>query len=428
MIQPAPVTPALPGLPGEAALLSAADPAQGAEFGALLALQGMAADLTASDAGDLPALPVALPAPASLAATAGKILPPTLPEEPAVAGPAAVPAPPLPHMLAIRATGKVPAAAAAPAEERESDTASAEPLAEDSDTTLAISASEPLLPAVGLSAPVVHMDKAPALGTSPNAVSDAVNRATRDDSIPAHAPVSHALPKVATGFPTEGMAVVPPASGAQPAPARPQPAETSAPAEEVRIGLALPRLAASLAANAKDTLPTLTPTLPAAESNPVAIAAPLAQPGGLALAAAPAPHVQPHDFAALIDRLSAARDAVSPQSVSITVSHQDFGAVRLHFRPEDAGLSVAMTSADPDFARAAAAAPAPVLAISASGEAAFTQNRGEGSAGQSATNGGQPQSRGSFAQQREGQEQPRANPSPRDRSDDRSGHRQGIFA
>ena len=49
-------------------------------------------------------------------------------------------------------------------------------------------------------------------------------------------------------------------------------------------------------------------------------------------------------------------EALAPQAVSITLAHQEFGAVRLQFRSEDTGLSVAMTSADPDFARAAALA------------------------------------------------------------------------
>jgi len=74
--------------------------------------------------------------------------------------------------------------------------------------------------------------------------------------------------------------------------------------------------------------------------------------------AEPAPgSAAPHDFAALVDRLVAAREAVQPQGATLTVAHAEFGPIELRFRHEAHGLAVALTSADPDFARAAAAAP-----------------------------------------------------------------------
>jgi hypothetical protein len=71
--------------------------------------------------------------------------------------------------------------------------------------------------------------------------------------------------------------------------------------------------------------------------------------------AAPSPAPVIHDFAALIDRIVAAREA-SAAPVALAVRHAEFGPVTLRFEQGDSGLTVAATSPDPDFARAAAAA------------------------------------------------------------------------
>jgi hypothetical protein len=63
-------------------------------------------------------------------------------------------------------------------------------------------------------------------------------------------------------------------------------------------------------------------------------------------------HQAGHDFATLVDRLVEARDAAVPQAVHASVSHSEFGQVSLRFDQDAGGLSVAMSSADPDFARA----------------------------------------------------------------------------
>ena len=68
---------------------------------------------------------------------------------------------------------------------------------------------------------------------------------------------------------------------------------------------------------------------------------------------APAPIAQ--DFAALIDRIVAAREA-SGAPVAVAVRHAEFGAVTLRFEQGDSGIAVSATSPDPDFARAALAA------------------------------------------------------------------------
>ncbi len=68
----------------------------------------------------------------------------------------------------------------------------------------------------------------------------------------------------------------------------------------------------------------------------------------------------PADFSALVDRLVAAREAaqgsLAPHAVHAAVAHAEFGQVSLRFEQQDGGLSVAMTSPDPDFARSVLAA------------------------------------------------------------------------
>lgn len=199
-----------------------------------------------------------------------------------------------------------------------------------------------------------------------------------------------------------------------------------APAEITQIARALPRPAAPTAIVPAEPGPAaaLTElTLPEVVLQPPSSSTPPQ--------IAPATHInqqlRPHDFATLIDRLSIAREAAAPQAVSITVAHQDFGLVRLNFGPQDAGLTVAITSADPAFARAAAAAPAPVVPVVQGEQVSFTQARNDNSPAQSGQSGGFTQSRGQHFEQRESQSQPHSSPSPRT-GQNRPTPRQGIFA
>lgn len=103
--------------------------------------------------------------------------------------------------------------------------------------------------------------------------------------------------------------------------------------------------------------------------------------------AAPAAAPGPQDFAQLIDRLLAARDAAQPHSVTMALNHADFGAVELRFHQDGAGLAVAMTSADPDFTRAVQAAM-PTASSSNDGQAGLGRQPGFGS-GQADQHSGQ---------------------------------------
>ena len=74
--------------------------------------------------------------------------------------------------------------------------------------------------------------------------------------------------------------------------------------------------------------------------------------------AAKAPQVEPMDFAALVDRLVEAREAASPHAVKASLSHTEFGQVSLRFDQNAGGMTVSMSSRDPDFAPAVQAATA----------------------------------------------------------------------
>ncbi|KPF90053.1 hypothetical protein IP81_15900 [Novosphingobium sp. AAP83] len=74
---------------------------------------------------------------------------------------------------------------------------------------------------------------------------------------------------------------------------------------------------------------------------------------------APAGRAEPRaervDFATLVETLNRAREEASPGTVRVSLSHADFGRVSMRFEQDDKGLSVAMSSADPGFARAVTA-------------------------------------------------------------------------
>ncbi len=216
---------------------------------------------------------------------------------------------------------------------------------------------------------------------------------------------------------------------ATPDPAAPLPqpvTPTPLPAEAVRLAINLPRVAMARMARDEARIPVEAELL-ASDQVAITSATPSQQPAAPNFAASPVSQVRPHDFGALIERLSAAREALAPQAVSITLAHQEFGPVRLQFRSEDTGLSVAMSSADPDFARAAAAQPAPVLPTTASEQAGSAlQQRGEGATSQ---HGSFAQSRGQSSERRENHQQSQSHPSPPPRGSGRgSAPRSGIFA
>jgi hypothetical protein len=148
-----------------------------------------------------------------------------------------------------------------------------------------------------------------------------------------------------------------------------------------------------------------------------------------------------HDFAALVDRLVEARNASVSQSTHASLNHAEFGQVSLHFEQDGGDLKVGMSSADPDFARAAQAAQA-LKPAERQNFNADTNSRGQSqtsaqaqtsngsshheAAGQSAERSDQ-QNRSSPGRNSRGGSNS-SNPSPRWSGRDQAPSRGGIFA
>lgn len=364
------------------------------DFSALLSQQSAASDAL----GPAPAMAV----PASLseqhfagtAAEPGKVLPPELPDDTAVESlqdkvGAGIPA----------ATLAVPVASALPAQPQGAAKASGK-----EDKPAAERPMPPQLPATA----------------SQTAVAALLRRHDRQEAHDLRADKPHQFAPVAIEAASDPL-LIEPASHPRKA------AKTAPPVEEVQFDLSrfipvAPR--AEQRSPLEKALPgsTAIEAAAASQQQPSGITSPL---GPLhAIPAAPQA-VRPHEFAALIDRLTAAREAAVPQGVAITVAHQDFGPVRLRFRSEDSGLSVAMSSPDPGFARAAAAAPLPVLPTTTTEQAGLSHQRGDG--GQAQSGGSGNSGRGATPERRDGHPQPGHVPARERLADRADGHR-GIFA
>lgn len=408
MIQPlsCSLMPAAAGLamPNEVALPAGGDMAETLDFSALLSLESEASEPVDQAAATVVALTLPKQVLAAAAAKPGKILPHALPEEPASEPQPEYPSPTLdptlaPEPLAIHAS---PVVAIAPASPADPQGTAGDPPPEPA------SAPRPL-PAMAAQAAVSALLSRPGPAQPDLAKQDGVQQI--------------------------GPVVAETRTAASPTAPVPHPGKTAlspAPTEEVQIDLAgmVP------AAPSGELRLPVEGAIGASSPPETAAAAPQTSAGNITLQGAlPGPMpaqlaARPHDFSALIDRLTAAREALSPQNVAITVAHQDFGPVQLRFRSEDFGLSVAISSADPAFARAAAAAPLPVLPAGASDQAALSHQRGDAPQPQTDNSSGS----GSFARQRGGSlEQGEHDPHPREHAHRpaagaRPDGRRGIFA
>ncbi|WP_309622747.1 hypothetical protein [Novosphingobium sp.] len=458
---------ALP-IPGSMPPGEPAEAVQGPDFLTILA-QSARQTLPASDVPIDPATFTApilpQPAPASAAATTGKILPPALPQtalpEAALAAETtceadAPPSAASPTVLLHRAAlprgqakkaepaGPILAEEPAPTITDEADLPEAAP--EPAPVIALLS-----LPAPALAALTAHAPQQP--GHSEHA---AVLRAL--PALPAPSRAVSAEPEAALPIelaaPQTALAVLAPrvqrrlapaaplietAASSLSVPADPTPNPAPAPLRQVRVAVALAETLPRATRAEAGGLIRLPAALPGDEGEAAApamlpLAAPPAAPQSLLAAAPAAPPTRPQDFAALIDRLSAAREAAAPQSVTVSLAHADFGRVQLNFRHEDGTLAVSLASADPDFARIAAQAAPPVIALAEprSAEAAAQQSgslqTSARSDSQSAQTAPGSQQRG-HGQDRRGDGPHRFESQPRARaSAERPAGRSGIFA
>lgn len=471
----------LPSLmPADSLLQSADNGAEAPDFAALLAsgLPAAATSQTQTIAAAPPAQTEAEEPQTAIAATAtGNILPPALPlavPPAAVTVPADVPAwtdpeaaaepeqPPseaaaLPTaVLTLKPKLAQSSTKAAPATSRRD--ASRKTSEEDADPVGAQTAAsaqttgEPVATFQPTDMPVALPDRAPAPAVATqqhSALTDAPLPQEQASSsaaeAPRNAPMPHVVPTRAepaaqalaeaapqAAFRRSASVAEPVAAPQVPAPASAEARPASAPL--LRVEIALP--AAAQTERPSETRPaqrrtglTATPTATAPVLSPDPS---MAQPAATLLSvAAPvsAEALRPHDFAALVDRLVAAREAVQPHAATLTVAHAEFGAVELRFRHEERGLTVSLASADPDFARAAAAAPQPVMPASASaaahGETSQSAPHRDGAASTTGSTGGQ--SRGQQGERR-GDHFAHSNQPQRSAARPGGERRSGIFA
>lgn len=213
--------------------------------------------------------------------------------------------------------------------------------------------------------------------------------------------------------------------------ARAQPGRVTSPASEhAPTDLARPELSVAVTEPALP-IAAASPAAPPAAATPLASASPsvLSQPQQV-------PPPPPVDLARIVENIARAREeaqaapmasgTVAP--VEVSVRHPDFGAVSLRFEHDRSDLKVALSSTDPDFARAVtSAAILPDRASNGAGNApADTPPRQDGTYRQGSTDtnaqpGGQSTSNG---QPRGGSE--RRNPDPASRSDGTSSRRDGT--
>jgi len=295
-------------------------------------------------------------------------------------------------------------------------------------------AAPPLTPARAAIAPVA--------GTAAPAVS----------STPEAAPTASALiavPAVAFVLERDGPVACPPDSAEAASPDAPPPAadQTAVKAQPSTLaaltGPATPDRPALRKARAETEAALPGPKSNAAEMTASAFS--LAQPpagfaSAVSASAEPAASGQPTDgigFDALVDSIARARDGAAVGApVAIAMHHVEFGRVSLRFQSDADGLSVAMTSPDPAFAPAVAAAHAAEAASAASVDPPpRTSQASNTSSPASYSSGGQMQdgARSGTGQRQDSPQQPRVTAEPsrtaplrRETStDDRRG---GIFA
>ncbi len=294
-------------------------------------------------------------------------------------------------------------------------------------------AEAPVLPALALPRMALPSMSLQMLAQPSAALTQAVSRAAPPA---ASSPVIAVAPTPGTAQVAQDEAQVPAAlalahpafasqTGSAPVPAagpKPEDAETAA-ASAIQARQAP-------AADAARTLPASQPLLALHQSEPLPGANP-------APPASASPAIQPpRDFASLIDRLVEAREAaqasLSTQSVQAALSHTEFGKVSLQFQQDGKGLTVAMTSADPDFARAVQAA-APSAQTSSGTESGALPQRQDGPGQQPgganlAQSQSHSQQRGQPSPRETGDPRPAVNPGPHQGSHDEPPARAGIFA
>lgn len=180
-------------------------------------------------------------------------------------------------------------------------------------------------------------------GAAPVLPADAAENVPSPVNVAANLQARGAIPAIAAGQ-THVAAIEPPAATPVPAPSKMVPEQSVTP--ELMTDIASPVMVRNA-----DVAPLPEPAAPVRAD----------------------PRAERVDFATLVETLNRAREDASPNTVRVSLAHADFGRVSMRFEQNDKGMTVAMNSADPGFARA----------VAASNEAASTATSSDNQRGQS---------------------------------------------
>lgn len=344
-----------PANPASAAAVQGQIPAEMASFQDLLSLMGLS-PLATGDGEELPEADMALTDPAIPAAivpdTTGNILPPALPVLPDTAAGLTDPAP--------AASGAPVAAGSAPVVPQISAAVLSQGMVQTMPVAMRLRAEEaPVGSPFAQSVPPEAGGAAPASKVQPQPAPYAQGSVQVELALPAGTqPLPPAAPLVQQQVAAQPVLaqLLQGAPRAAPRKGGEEPVVTLTPAVTAAIADAEPAAPAPV-------LPVAAAAMVAA---PAADAAPVqsAQSARLAPAAAEATPER-HDFSAVIDKLSEARELARPGRADMHLAHREFGQVSVQFELAGQALKVAMTSADPGFSPAvqAALADRPAAAV-----------------------------------------------------------------
>ncbi|MXO71164.1 hypothetical protein [Alteraurantiacibacter buctensis] len=348
-----------PANPVSAAVVQGQSPAEMASFQDFLSLMGLS-PLATSDGDELPEADMALTDPAMLAAivpdTTGNILPPALPVLPDAAAGFTDPAPAAPA-----APGAPVAAGSAPVVPQMPAALLPQGLVQTMPVAMWLRAEEaPVGSPLAQSLPQEAGGAVPASKVQPQPAPHPQGGVQVELVLP---PGTQPLPPAAAPLVQQQVAAQPVlaqllqgAPRAAPRKGGEEPVVTLTPAVTAAIADAEPAAPALV-------LPVAAAAMVAA---PAADAAPVQSVQGAQLAPAAAEATpERHDFSAVIDKLSEARELSRPGRADMHLAHREFGQVSVQFELAGQALKVAMTSADPGFAPAvqAALADRPAAAV-----------------------------------------------------------------
>jgi len=216
----------------------------------------------------------------------------------------------------------------------------APPLAGGAPTLPAVETSEPRLPLASerpLASPSSLAPQAP--GAKEPAVVVSMDAAPAEARTPTRTPMAEGEPRADR---SAALIPTPPATDAADQQPGQAPAKDTAAEAPVRLSVAT---ASPFQPAAEAPVTTLSSVQPALASSPASAPAPLPQPAAM------------QELSAIVDRLTAAREALAPATAALALDHAEFGEITLRFeQQQDGQLTVGLSGSTAEAHRAVAAA------------------------------------------------------------------------